>query len=1072
MKLKKLLFFIFPYLSIFLLVSILFLTNVKKNTYFSGWDNLHPEFNFAEYAKRIVFGAWVEHQGLGAPAAQSQLSELSRLPIIFFLSIFLPKNLIRYIFHFLMLFLGAVGMFLFLKKMWVKDENIIRKKFLSLFGAFYYLLNIFTLQQFYISFELFAVQFAFLPFNLITIYNFINSKTKKNFILLIISQFLFTPTAHTPTVFYISFIFFLLFAFFIIWEKYKNLTLFLKNGLSFSLIIFFVHSYWIIPNIYYILFKSNYVTESRANYLFNQESKWSVIEAGDIKSLISGVHYLFTWKDFNFNTRKYELIFKEWINHFSNPLILFFLIIFNIFSLFGIFYTLIKKEIGKIRFSILIFHVFALIFLWSGLFLPTKLINFFYASSIIKESFRNPFTKLQIVFSFTTTLLLITTIEFIGKKIHKALAYWLSGFLFILLTITYYPSFKGQFINEKLKTNIPQEYFEAYDFFQKQDKDLRVLELPFLSDAGWVYYDWGRKGNYQGIGINFFGIPQPYLTPDFARWEETNDFFYHELRYALNNKDASHLKDIFMKYNIDLILVDENLNIEKKHQFDFNLLIALLRKTGAYPVWQKNKLSVFYFSDDNTHEKFAPKKIYLINQDDIKRVKKDVVFEKHGDYITCDKECGLYYPLTSLYTFYPKDSLSIEKNQTNLRKKINEKKFILDLYEYNKQLVNNPLPYYVYFNDFFIEFKFPQIRLSIDKKIILDQLFYKNLKINLEKKFDSFLITDSQKITRLVKKNQFFFGVLYPKSDIKFTLQGINYDKKDKSIFYPEEKLTEVKISIINQDLNEEYYIKEAGELQIQIFFPTINFDLKNISENCSEEKVGEIETNYKDNQVIYKAKNYGVNCNSLKENYLMFPDLPYIYQIKGKNYLGRSIKFFFNYNQSNTLVEDFIMPEGYFNSTVSFLPVKKTQNNSSPTLNWETRSFGKISINELQTIKAAFFPIDALAKIKIRKHQFESELLNQIEIKKINNLFGFLYLFKVNCKENCFISNNQSFDKLWVAVDNNLSLLPQYKLNNWSNLWQVHQNTTNIIVFYVPEIVSLLFLIFISIYLIKIFIF
>jgi len=1072
MKLKKIIFFIFPYLSIFIFVFILFLTNVNKNTYFTGWDNLHPEFNFTEYAKRVIFGAWVEHQGLGAPAAQSQLSELSRLPIIFFLSIFLPKNLIRYTFHFLMLFLGAVGMFLFLKKIWITEENIILKKILSLFGAFYYILNIFTLQQFYISFELFAVQFAFLPFNLIVIYNFVKKTSKKNFILLIVCQFLFAPTAHTPTVFYISYIFFLLFALSIIWEKYKNLTLFFKNGLFFSLIILFINSYWFIPNVYYILFKSNYVAESRANYLFNQESKWSVIEAGDVRSLISGVHYLFTWKDFNFSTRKYEPIFKEWINYFSNPLILFFLIIFNIFSLFGIFYLLLKKEVGKMRFSILIFHVFSLAFLWSGLFLPTKIINFFYGSSIIKESFRNPFTKLQIVFSFITTLLLITTVEFIFKKMPKILAYLSTALFFILLIITYYPSFKGQFINEKLKTDIPTEYFEAYNFFKKQNKDLRVLELPFLSDAGWVYYDWGEKGNYQGIGINFFGIPQAYLTSDFARWEETNDFFYHELRYALNNKDASHLKDIFKKYHIDLILVDANLNIKKKDQFNLNLLINLLKKTGSYPIWQNNKLSVFYFPDNKAYEKFAPKKIYLINQKDFKRVRKDVVFEKYGDYITCDNKCGLYYPLTSLYTFYPKVNLSIEDNQITLRDKFNEKNFFIDLSEFNKQVIHNPLPYYIYLNDNSIEFKFPQIKIILDNETISNLSPYKNLKINLEKKFDSFLITDSQKFTQVVEKNQAFFGVIdYPKDNIYFTLQGINYDKKNKSVFYPEEKLIEVKIPI-NQDLNNKLYIQEAKELQIKILFPTINFDLKNISENCSEEKVGEIETDYKNNQIIYKAKNYGVNCNSLKKNNLLFSNLPYIFQIKGENYLGRSIKFFFNYNQTNTLVEDFIMPEGQFNKNVSFLPINKTQNNSSPTLNWETRSFGKTSINSLQTIKTAFFPIDAAARISIQKYPLKSEFLNQVEIKKINNLFNFLYLWEVNCNGKCFISNNQSFDELWFAIDNNFSLLPHYKLNNWSNLWQIDKKTKNVVIFYIPEIISFFLLTSIIIYLIKIIIF
>ena len=48
---------------VFILLAFLKLFLVD-NIFYTGWDNLHPEFDLFGYIKKVIFRAWVEHQGL------------------------------------------------------------------------------------------------------------------------------------------------------------------------------------------------------------------------------------------------------------------------------------------------------------------------------------------------------------------------------------------------------------------------------------------------------------------------------------------------------------------------------------------------------------------------------------------------------------------------------------------------------------------------------------------------------------------------------------------------------------------------------------------------------------------------------------------------------------------------------------------------------------------------------------------------------------------------------------------------------------------------------------------------
>ena len=101
-----------------LVIACLFLAtrNYQPGTWLSGWDTLHPEFNFSLYFTRIFSGVWQEHQGLGAVASQAHPAEIVRMLIYYPFSFFLPQSLLRYGYFFLALILGPLGIYCFLER--------------------------------------------------------------------------------------------------------------------------------------------------------------------------------------------------------------------------------------------------------------------------------------------------------------------------------------------------------------------------------------------------------------------------------------------------------------------------------------------------------------------------------------------------------------------------------------------------------------------------------------------------------------------------------------------------------------------------------------------------------------------------------------------------------------------------------------------------------------------------------------------------------------------------------------------------------------------------------------------
>ncbi len=1075
-----------PLIVVFLVALIITVQNINPNLHYSGWDNIMAELNFPRYVRQVFFGSWLEYQGLGAPPAQAHLSEIPRLPIIFLLKLLLPDNLVRYSYIFLMYWIGGLGMYLYLSQIWLNSKssaikNI--KNWLASLGSVFYLLHLLTLQQYYIGFEMFMTQFAFFPFLLILVHQLAKKITPKNLLIFTGLQLLIASSGHTPTVYYLAVLFSLLYAFFVkLNHQPKELVKAFKFSFIIGLLTFFLNAYWMLPNLYYSFNNAHYVQESRTNTMFAPESVWSIKEAANLFSLSSGVHYLYNWKDYSFASQQFEFIFSEWQSHLSNPITQGMIYFTGLITFLGAGLVIFDKEQGSKRWAIFIFYLASICLIWIDLF-PTKvIIDRLFENRTFMEAFRNPFTKLSILYSFVVVVLFIQAIEsminFLLTKIKSAQikTYLIPVILYLLFFTVIYiglPSFQGHFISEKLQVKYPQQYAEMYDYLQTRSANLRLLPMPQFSHAAWVYHDWGfiEPGNgYQGMGFNFFGIPQPVLERDFDRWVESNDFFYHELKYALDSRNVEHLIKIFEKYNVDLVLIDET-KIDPFREINYQADRQMIEQAGLIKVWEKEFLTLYERKSPKSEEVIlTPSRIKLVSAN-TDRVRRDYVYQHEADYILVDpSQAYVIYPFTDL-TQTELNNIKFEADQVTITQEIEAGNYVMTLPGLKETTYLTPAE--ISYHEQLVTVKFPTQQIIVNNEVFeLPKLNDVQFEAK-DSRQEIIVFFNEQGIVLQLDKT--VYPVIAVEIDQPLT---VAYAVKPEALLFSESgKVPQSQLEIKEQLVqapdwqlfkqDTAWNINNLESLQIRSIFPTVSLNLQqNPSVNCSDPVRGEITETILDNSVLYQADNYAVACNGYNfVEDLISPAYSYLVNIKGNNHQGRSIKFFVHYDDETMMPEDYTFPNELYDI---FITLNQVSSNPKTRffLNWETRSFGKSSLNQLDQIQVAPFALNQLAQLRLETGNTLEQINNEVEISSYHRLLESVYLLDYEClSEACYLGLDQSHDDLWLAIKvGEFNFLPHFRLNNWANLWQV-KDSGQLVIFYLPELVSLFSLLFLVVW-------
>ncbi|HUV42350.1 MAG TPA: hypothetical protein VMY36_00355 [Patescibacteria group bacterium] len=632
-------------LILFLFVFLISLLNYRSNTWLSGWDNLHPEFNFSLNIKRSFFSVWQEYQGLGLLGGMGHASDLFRQIFLWMISFVLPTHFLRYFFHFLMLFLGPLGLY-FLLKDFVLNRFEEQKQSASLIGATFYLFNLATLQMFYVPFEAYSTHFAFLPWLLLSNLNFLEKGSKKSFLFLLLINLLAIPQGYVATYFLVYFIVLSVIFFFYLLLKRKAF----KKILIAYLILFAVNAFWLLPNLYFALTSANINASAKINQMSTETNLLLNQKYGDLANVALLKGFWFANTEINQNG---QLVYQmgEWVNYLKNPLILIIGYSLFIISLLGMISAIKKKTVNLL--------IFIPAFLISFTFLANKtpifsqMANLFYKIPVFYQVFRFPYTKFALINALCLSIFYAFSFISISSFLKKPIIKKVLLILFLLLPIIFlFPLFQGNLFYEKNQTKIPNEYFQVFDFFKNQDQNTRIANFPQQTFWGWQLYRW----NYSGSGSLWYGVEQPILDRAFDPWSQQNENYYWEINYALYSQNKELLEKVLEKYQINWLLVDENIiNPSSPKALYFDELEEILLDSAKVSLNQTfGKIKIYHVNLE------APIKNFVFLGQNLTKIEpksnwnnEDQGYFENGLYLSNTNnqfDNNLYYPFRSLFT--------------------------------------------------------------------------------------------------------------------------------------------------------------------------------------------------------------------------------------------------------------------------------------------------------------------------------------------------------------------------------------------------------------------------------------
>lgn len=670
----------------FLLVIFLgvFLTNFPFGSYMTGWDNLHPEFNFALNFKRGIESVWQFNQGVGTFGGHGYAATLPHTFVLFLMSLILPDMYLRSTFTFLMLLLGSTGVFFFMRNILKKEKESV-KNISSLAAAVFYMLNFATVQNFYIQLEAFIIHFAALPWLFYSIINYLEKNSLKNFSIFLTISLFASAQGFIPPLFFVYIL--VLSVFLSIYTLTKKTFSAFKNAVLIFAVTLLANLYWLLPVIFYSLFRSEvylsaYINlSSTENFILKNQLYGNMGNLSILRGFIS--------KAIDSNGQETFFIFAPWIEHLNLKAIkVVGYLLFGI-SLLGLVTAILKKRMTY-RWFILAGFIITFALLATDTFPFNYLTQLMQQIPVLKQAFRVAFTKFSIsvslFYAITFGLGVFGIISFINRINKNSLRQYLIGFvtMLILSGILFFsfPIFKGNFIYERTRIDIPQSYFQLFDFFKEQKPSERIANLPQGWNWGWSVYDWPASpesslgGGYSGSGFLWYGIEQPIMDRSFDVWGSANESYYWELTHAIYSEKYDLLDKIFNKYRVKWVVFDKNIipytnakgfifrdELEKYLDTSSNYtLVKTLKSDNA------KDIKIY---EVKTYDNFSLNNLKSINPD-YKYTMLDQATTDYGNYYT-DNKTVVYYPFRNLFSnktidkdYLGKNDITIEETEASL----------------------------------------------------------------------------------------------------------------------------------------------------------------------------------------------------------------------------------------------------------------------------------------------------------------------------------------------------------------------------------------------------------------------
>lgn len=1082
---------LFPLIGFHLLSLIILLVNFPFGKSFIGWDSITPEFNFGLNIKRALFATWQENYGLGTLAGHGFAATLPHSLITFLMSLVLPTEAIRPAFTFLCLYIGGLGMYflvdLILKRIKLASlDTSALIPFISLFSSAYYLLNLGTVQTFYIQLEAFIVQFAMLPWLFWATIKLLEQPNKRTFFLFIIINLLATVQGFIPPLFIAYMIALGIFLLFYWGNQSFGKTAFKKILMIVGLTMA-INAYWLLPLGVYTVSRSSIYLNSYNNVLSTPEFIAKNKKYGDLKNVAQIKGFIFDSVEGFDKSGNVITTFQPWSQHQNNRAIP--LIGYSFFALIaiGLIFALMKIKDWLIK-------AFAsiMLFFFTGLttnFFPFSLITHVLQTymPIYRQAFRAAFTKFAVGVSFSYSIFLalglVALIFFILKlknKVHQSLLLFL---MFLLLIIYALPAFKGNLLYSRITQDIPKAYLDVMDYFK--DKPMaRIADFPQDCPEGWIQTKWG----YIGSGFLWYSIPQPLMTRSADVWGNYNENYYWELMQALREENYTKVDALFTKYDIRWILYDPNTSHcrNQKAFFQYQSFLNYLNTSDSYKLVRSfttkgiSPISIYEKTDDQINSFVSLKKNlpnigpqYAWNDN-------DKALQLSTDYVTDNnKEFDSYYPFRSLFTKRKASEADFSITNTNdsiilkntLEKGLAGQELHLPALKDTEKIV--PVALEIKTNtdqtkSIYLSYGLPKVYL--DNTALFDESFASQIGTIMTSESIQVFINDT-----LVKKDsldRFYNGAFGTQVvntikivDSKTNLTLWNWSTETDPMFN----------SAINTAVSFTIPAYSTGEISVQI--PKIidhsiyGFELSSNLKNYTLKPCNEVvESN---NNMHETADGYTRLISQNSRQCLVFnfqspsTSFGYIVGVTNRHIAGENPLFYISNKKAVQYLQSPLEPSKEFKTSYFVLPptfegelgydiyFDNMSENNDKTIN----DFGGLGIWEI--------PYSYLTNMMISppNHQIviPPDLSSQISVVHPNPTKYEITINK-NVSPDSYLILSQSFDTSWKAYETKNGWestfpfllgkeLPDHILiNNWENGWKIDTQAKNITIIFWPQ--------------------
>ncbi len=647
----------------FLVIVVVFISysNYVHGTWLTGWDNLHPEFNFKLNIARSLNVVWQEHQGLGLLGGMAHAADLSRQVVLLLFSLVIPTIYLRYLWTFLMLIIGPLGVYFLIKSFSSRIGGFI--------GSVFYLLNLATVQYFFVPFETFVSFYGFLPWLLYFVLKYLKFGKRRDLVWFLVVSLLGTSAFYVQTIFVV----FLIFATVLMTETIINFKLkgFMRS-IKLALVILVANSFWLLPAFYFSLTNSSILANSKINSIATVETQLMNQGRGSFSDIALLKGYWFDYYDFG-KDGKFDYLFAGWMDHVNNPYINRAGVGIFIISLIGLILAIFSRK-NTWKFSWIILLGISYLMLSSTNPPFGEVYNYLSLKiPLFYEVFRNSFTKWSVATAFIYSLGLGYFIYFLTILLKGKLRFLVALPIIALLISFIYivkPVFEGKLVSSRMKTAIPQEYFEAFKFLNQKLSNARIARFPLQSFWGWNFNEWG----YGGSGFLWYGIKQPILDRAFDVWSPFNETFYAESARALYASDNEAFERTLRKYQVKYLLLDEsiiNAGGSEKLLFIPETKEILNMSNNIKEVQKFGFLTIYETNFDLTDKYISTPQSYILVNADLTYSQIDPIYQKYEDYIEGDD--GVGYPFVN---FDPRGPVSISSSSNELvfeNKKANSK---------------------------------------------------------------------------------------------------------------------------------------------------------------------------------------------------------------------------------------------------------------------------------------------------------------------------------------------------------------------------------------------------------------